>query len=81
MKIQILSDLHLEFEDMKLPKTDADIIVLAGDIHSGIKGIQWAQKQEKKKLRASLPKHTFPKNGAPVLSKQTFPKKRRQLYR
>lgn len=32
MKIQILSDLHIEFQPFTLPTTDADVIVLAGDI-------------------------------------------------
>ena len=35
MKVQILSDLHLGFADFEIPKTDADVIVLAGDIHVG----------------------------------------------
>jgi Icc-related predicted phosphoesterase len=40
MKIQIVSDLHLEFhrdypELFELPKTDADVIVLAGDVDVG----------------------------------------------
>lgn len=32
MKIAYCSDLHLEFRDIKLPKVDADVLVLAGDI-------------------------------------------------
>jgi len=43
MKIQYLSDLHLEFASMKLPVSEADVVVLAGDIHSdGRKAIDWA---------------------------------------
>ncbi len=53
MKIQILSDLHNEFlrHGKKnpghhwagvIPQTDADIIILAGDIDTGIKGVEWA---------------------------------------
>ncbi|OQX93233.1 MAG: hypothetical protein B6I17_03580 [Tenericutes bacterium 4572_104] len=41
MKIQILSDLHLEFEYQEFDFTEADILILAGDIHTGTKGIQW----------------------------------------
>ena len=52
MKIQILSDLHNEFLRSGqsnsshhwsgvIPKTDADIIILAGDIDTGINGAQW----------------------------------------
>ena len=44
MKIRVLSDLHLEFADWTPPKGDEDIVVLAGDIHSGVKGIAWARK-------------------------------------
>ena len=40
MKLQIVSDLHLEFQrkadiEFKLPKTDSDVIVMAGDIGVG----------------------------------------------
>jgi Icc-related predicted phosphoesterase len=43
MKIYVLSDLHLEFTSFIPPPTDADVIVLAGDIHVGTEGIDWAQ--------------------------------------
>jgi hypothetical protein len=43
MRIRVLSDLHLEFKDWKPPKADADVVVLAGDIHVGVKGIEWAR--------------------------------------
>jgi Icc-related predicted phosphoesterase len=43
MKIHILSDLHIEFESFHPPETDADMVVLAGDIHIGKKGIDWAK--------------------------------------
>jgi predicted phosphodiesterase len=53
MKIQILSDLHNEFNrDGKvslqhrwsgsIPDTDAELVILAGDIDNGIKGAEWA---------------------------------------
>lgn len=42
MKLHILSDLHLEFERLDPPRTDADVIVLAGDIHTGLRGLEWA---------------------------------------
>ena len=53
MKIQLLSDLHNEFmrhgkkfPDHQwsgvIPETNADIIILAGDIDTGIKGAEWA---------------------------------------
>jgi predicted phosphodiesterase len=43
MKLSILSDLHLEFSTFSPFNTDADVIVLAGDIAKGTKGIQWAR--------------------------------------
>lgn len=42
MKIHILSDLHLEFEPYVPVATDADVIILAGDIHTKNRGAQWA---------------------------------------
>ncbi|MGH8139227.1 MAG: metallophosphoesterase [Steroidobacteraceae bacterium] len=44
MKIRIHSDLHLEFSDWTPPPADADVIVLAGDIHIGSRAIQWARR-------------------------------------
>jgi len=41
MKIQILSDLHLEFGTRDYDFPQADVLVLAGDIHTGINGIKW----------------------------------------
>lgn len=45
MKLHILSDLHTEFVELDPPETDADIIVLAGDIGVGRAGIEWAARQ------------------------------------
>jgi len=42
MKLHVLSDLHLEFADFELPLTDADVVVLAGDIGVGTDGVRWA---------------------------------------
>jgi hypothetical protein len=43
MRIQIFSDLHLEHRPFAPPRTDADVIVLAGDIDNGAAGIEWAK--------------------------------------
>lgn len=45
MRVHILSDLHLEFADFQVPQTDADVIVLAGDIHTGSEGLKWAKER------------------------------------
>lgn len=42
MKIHIISDIHLEFADMTIPDVDADITVIAGDLHVGSEGLRWA---------------------------------------
>lgn len=45
MKIQILSDLHTEFADFVPTDTDADAVILAGDIGVGVDGVRWAARQ------------------------------------
>ncbi len=42
MRIHILSDLHLEFAPFFPSPVDADVVVLAGDTHTGRNGIKWA---------------------------------------
>lgn len=42
MKIQVLSDLHLEYRPLEVPDTGADLIVLAGDIEIGERGVRFA---------------------------------------
>lgn len=42
MRIHLLSDLHLEFEPFEPPAMDADVVVLAGDIHIKGRGVDWA---------------------------------------
>lgn len=43
MKLHILNDLHIEFEDFDPSATDADVIVLAGDIGVGMNGLHWIE--------------------------------------
>ncbi|TRO26998.1 serine/threonine protein phosphatase [Pseudomonas sp. ALS1279] len=43
MRILIYSDLHLEFGvDFQPPSIDVDLVILAGDISKGSRGIRWA---------------------------------------
>lgn len=44
MRLHILSDLHLEFGPIEhfAELQDGDVLVLAGDIHTGTEGIDWA---------------------------------------
>lgn len=43
MKIRVLSDLHLEFENFRCDDDGVDLVLLAGDIHVGDKGVEWAK--------------------------------------
>lgn len=45
MKIQLLSDIHLEFNDFTPPLTDAGVVVLAGDIAPKLGGVRWAMEK------------------------------------
>jgi len=49
MKIYILSDIHIEFGPFNPPTIDADVIILAGDIHIKNKGLLWAKEKFKDK--------------------------------
>lgn len=43
MRIQYFSDIHLEFAELELPPTDADLIIAAGDIGPGEMGLKWLE--------------------------------------
>lgn len=43
MRIHILSDLHIEFSPYEPHAVEADVVVLAGDIGNGTRGIAWAR--------------------------------------
>ena len=43
MKLHILSDIHVEFEAFEPPEISVDVVLLAGDIHVGTKGFEWAK--------------------------------------
>jgi predicted phosphodiesterase len=45
MRIHVLSDLHLEMRRCSFvaSEVDADVVVLAGDIHQHARGIEWAK--------------------------------------
>lgn len=63
-RIQIVSDLHLEFMyyEWDLPVTDADLIVIAGDVGVGTKHMEWMSQQieiHKKPIIYVLGNHEF----------------------
>jgi len=45
MKIRLLSDLHVEFENLgPIRQGGEDLVVLAGDIHTGVLAVEWGLK-------------------------------------
>lgn len=42
MKLNILSDLHLSCGALEIPRNDADIVILAGDIARPKEAVSWA---------------------------------------
>ena len=42
MKIALLSDLHLSLHPLPQPRTEADVVVLAGDLGRPAAAIEWA---------------------------------------
>ena len=42
MRLRVMSDLHLEFGALELPRVEADVTILAGDIAVGLGGLEWA---------------------------------------
>ncbi|HWV04068.1 metallophosphoesterase [Ralstonia sp. TCR112] len=47
MNLLVLSDLHLEFSPLDIDTTEVDVIVLAGDIHLGKRGMPWIEAQSR----------------------------------
>jgi len=43
----VLSDLHLEFDEYQPLLDEADVVILAGDIYVGDKGVKWVEKHMK----------------------------------
>ena len=69
MRLRVLSDLHLEFGDSDLPDADADVVVLAGDIHMGRAGRKWIRQQfAGKPVIYVLGNHEFYRHAIPELT-------------
>ena len=43
MKLNILSDLHLSLGAIEIPRNDADVVILAGDIARPQQAVEWAR--------------------------------------
>jgi len=69
MRLHILADLHFEFGPVKIPVTDADVVVLAGDVHLGREGRIWARNQFfAKPVIYVLGNHEFYRHSLPELT-------------
>lgn len=69
MRIHILSDLHIEFEDFKPPSVDADLVVLAGDVDIGVKGVRWAMEVFADRPVVYVPgNHEYYRHAIPALT-------------
>jgi predicted phosphodiesterase len=68
MRLHILSDLHLEFAQFDLPKTDADVVVLAGDVHVGRKGRLWIRNRFDKPVIYVTGNHEYYRHSIPELT-------------
>ncbi len=69
MRLHILCDLHLEFGSAKIPPTEADVVVLAGDIHLGREGRKWARSRfPDKPIIYVLGNHEFYRHSLPELT-------------
>ncbi|HTI69391.1 MAG TPA: metallophosphoesterase [Candidatus Limnocylindria bacterium] len=44
MRIRVLSDIHLEFEDWVPPQVEADVVVIAGDLNKATRGLPWIKR-------------------------------------
>lgn len=70
MKLHILNDLHIEFGDFTIPNTDADVIILAGDIGVGMEGLTWIEGQNLNKPVIYIPgNHEFYHNDIRLIDK------------
>jgi hypothetical protein len=59
MKVHVLSDLHLEFSEFVPPPTDADLVILAGDIHTECRGVEWANQTFERQVIYVCGNHEF----------------------
>jgi len=68
VKVQVLSDIHLETCGYTPAQTDADVVVLAGDIHIGRAGVGWIKKHfPEKPVLYVAGNHEFYGNSVPAL--------------
>jgi len=44
VRLHVFSDIHAEFAEFEPPKVDADVVVIAGDLHVGREGRKWIRR-------------------------------------
>jgi hypothetical protein len=71
VRLHILSDVHLEFGSLHYDAPVADIIVLAGDIGIGVRGLVWARTQFPEKPIVYVPgNHEYYGEALPRLTEK-----------
>ena len=69
MRLHILSDLHLEFGNYDPTATEADVVMLAGDIHVGRAGLEWIRRHfPRQPVVYILGNHEFYRHSIPDLT-------------
>ncbi|MBO9683090.1 MAG: metallophosphoesterase [Flavisolibacter sp.] len=68
MRVQIASDLHLEFGGSELDFSNVDLVVLAGDVNIGENGFLWIKEKIKHiPVLYVLGNHEYYRNSYPKL--------------
>jgi predicted phosphohydrolase len=68
MRLHVLSDVHLDFGPFTPPPTDADVVVLAGDVEMGSRGLPWIRAHfARRPVIYVLGNHEFYREATPAL--------------
>jgi predicted phosphohydrolase len=71
MRIHVLSDLHTEFAPFELPDTAADVLVLAGDVGTGMRGLEPARGWARDRLTVYVAgNHEYYREAIPRLTEK-----------
>lgn len=71
MRLHILSDLHVEFGSVEVPPTNADVVIVAGDVHVGREGLSWLHKSfPDQQVVYVLGNHEFYRQAIPALTEK-----------
>jgi len=71
MRLHIISDLHLESGSFKIPNSDGEVLILAGDIGIGLQGIKWLKGIADIKHVLYVPgNHEYYSNAIPLLTQK-----------